>query len=240
MLSEAQDLTDFPSFITQVKVVIVCTSANECMGHPTGVWLEEAAVPYYLFREKGFQVVLASIKGGEIPVDKASLTGDFYVAAAKKFMEDEEAVGKLHNSIPLADVDFKTADAIYLAGGHGTCADYVGNATLKAAVELLYKENKIVAADCHGPIGLAHCEKPDKTPLVQGKTVTGFTDSEEKAVGLVDKVPFLIETKFKEQGAKFEGGPDWAPKVCIDGNLYTGQNPASSEQLATAVAKALA
>mmetsp|Transcript_83876 Transcript_83876/g.125745 ORF Transcript_83876/g.125745 Transcript_83876/m.125745 type:complete len:225 (-) Transcript_83876:79-753(-) len=223
-----------------VKVVIVCTSSDNCMGHKTGLWLEEAAVPFYLFREKGFQVILASIKGGEIPIDQASLTGDFYVPAAKKFMEDEDAQSKLQKSIALADIDFGTVDAIYLTGGHGTCDDYVTSANLKQAVEKLFAAGKIVAADCHGPIGLAQCVKPDGTPLVAGKTVTGFTDSEENAVGLVDKVPFLIETKFKEQGAKFVAAEDWAVNTCVDGNLYTGQNPASSEELSQAVAKALA
>lgn len=209
-------------------------------GHKTGVWIEEAAVPYYLFREKKFQVILASIKGGEIPIDAASMTGDAFVADAKKFMEDEEAKKKLENSVPLADIDFSTVDAIYLAGGHGTCVDFVADGYLKQAVEQLYAANKIVAADCHGPIGLVQCLKPDKTHLVAGKTVTGFTNSEEDAVSLTSKVPFLIETKFKEQGAKFEAGDDWKSNICIDGNLYTGQNPASSEELAKAVAKALA
>lgn len=210
------------------------------MGHKTGLWLEEAAVPFYLFREKKFQVILASIKGGEVPIDQTSLKGDAYVEASKKFMEDEEAMGKLQNSIPLAEVDFGTVDAIYLAGGHGTCTDFVGDLTLKQAIEKLYGADKIVAADCHGPIGLAQCVKPDGSALVAGKKVTGFTDSEENAVGLTSKVPFLIETKFKELGANFVAGEDWKPNICVDGNLLTGQNPASSEQLAQAVAKALA
>lgn len=210
------------------------------MGHKTGLWVEEAAAPYYLFREKKFQVVLASIKGGEIPVDVASLSGDFYVATAKKFMEDEEAQAKLQNSVALADVDFSTVDAIYLTGGHGTCTDFVSDPILKKAVEQLYAAGKIVAADCHGPIGLAQCVKPDGSALVSGKKVTGFTDSEENAVGLTDKVPFLIETKFKEQGANFVAADDWHPNICIDGNLYTGQNPQSSDMLSEAVAKALA
>jgi putative intracellular protease/amidase len=221
--------------------VIVCTSASELNGHKTGVWVEECAVPYYLFREKGFQVVLASIQGGEIPIDQASLAGDAYVAAAKRLMEDDaDALGKLQNSIALSDIDFSTVDAIYLAGGHGTCVDFVADLNLKQAVETVYGSDKIVAADCHGPIGLAQCLKPDKSPLVAGKTVTGFTNAEEDAVGLTSKVPFLIETKFIELGATFKAGDDWKPNICIDGNLFTGQNPASSEELAKAVAKALA
>ena len=209
------------------------------MGHKTGLWLEEAAVPYYLFREKGFQVVLASIKGGEIPIDQGSLTGDFYVPQSQKFMEDTDAQSKLQNSIPIADIDFTTVDAVYLAGGHGTCADFTSNKTLIDAIETLYKSSKIVSAVCHGVTGLVECKKPDGKPLVEGLKVSAFSDSEEKAVGLSEKVPFLLETKIKELGAKYEVADDWNPKICIDGNLMTGQNPQSSELLAQAVAKAL-
>lgn len=228
------------TLITQVKVVIICTSASELQGHPTGLWLEEAAVPYYTFRDKGFQVILASIKGGEIPIDKASLSGDFFVETSKKFMEDEQAQSKLQNSIALKDVDFKDVDAIYLAGGHGTCVDFVGNAELKKIIEAQYASDKIVAADCHGPIALAECNGPDGKPIVAGKKVTGFSDSEENGVQLTSKVPFLIEAKFKEQGANVVTGKDWTSNVCVDGKLFTGQNPQSSEALANEVANALA
>jgi len=224
----------------QVKVVIVCTSASDLKGYKTGVWLEECAAPYYLFTSKGFQTILASTAGGEIPIDATSLKGGAFVPVAEKFMKDEDAQKKLLNSIAIKDIKFDDVDAIYLAGGHGVCIDFIGNKTLKDAIETVYKRGKIVAADCHGPIALAECCKSDGTPLVQGMTVTGFTDSEEAAVSLTDKVPFLIESRFKEQGAKFEKGDDWKSHIRVDGNLYTGQNPASSEALAEAVAKALA
>ena len=219
--------------------MIICTSANDCGGHTTGLWIEEAAVPYYLFREKGFQVILASIKGGEIPIDQASLAGDFYVAPSKKFMEDVEATKKLENSIAIKDIDFTTVDAVYLAGGHGTCTDFPSDKTLIAAIEKLYASGKIVSAVCHGVTGLVGCKKSDGTPLVKGLKVSAFSDSEEKAVGLQDKVPFMLETKVKELGAKYEVVDDWHPKVCVDGNLITGQNPQSSELVSQAVAKAL-
>lgn len=225
----------------QVKVVIVCTSASDLNGHKTGAWLEECAAPYYTFSGKGYQTVLASPAGGEIPLDAMSLKGDFFVATAEKFMNDAEAQHKLFNSVPLADVNFDDVDAIYLAGGHGACADFVDNPQLKAAIETVYKRGKIVAADCHGPVALASCTQPDgQTPLVRGKTVTGFTNGEEDAVQLTDKVPFLIESKFLEQGALFEKAADWTSHIRVDGNLYTGQNPQSSDALAQAVAKALA
>jgi putative intracellular protease/amidase len=208
-----------------VKVVLVCTSASELNGHPTGLWLEECAVPYYMFKEKGFEVVLASPAGGPIPIDQNSLGGDFFVADAKTFMHDAEAVGALSHTVKLDAVDWSTVDAIYLAGGHGTCVDFINNAALKSAIETVFNANKIVACDCHGPIALAECTKADGSPLVKDKVVTGFADSEEVAVQLDKIVPFLVESKFREQGAKYEKAGDWQVKVCVDGNLITGQNP---------------
>jgi putative intracellular protease/amidase len=172
-----------------------------------------------------------------VPIDQNSLGEGFFTADSKKFMHDMEAVGALSHTKSLGSIDFSTVDALYMAGGHGTCVDYVNNPTLKGIIEKLYAEGKIVAADCHGPIGLAECMKPDgKTPLVKDMVVTGFADSEENAVQLSSIVPFLIETRFKELGAKYEKAEeDWQSKVCVDGNLVTGQNPASSEECAKAV-----
>ena len=138
-------------------------------------------------------------------------------------MHDAAAVGALSHTTAIADVDFATADAIYLAGGHGTCADFVDNATLKAAIETVYGAGKPVAADCHGPIALAQCVKADGSPLVAGGPVTGFSDSEEAAVGLTEVVPFLIEAKFKEQGGEYVSAADWNSQIAVAGNLYTGQ-----------------
>ena len=218
------------------QIVLVCTSAPVLQGHPTGLWLEEAATPYYLFRASGLEVVLASPAGGPVPIDQNSMGGDFLTADCQKFLHDAEAVGALSHTVKLSDVDWSTVDGIYLTGGHGVCVDYINNATLKSAIETLYNADKVVAADCHGPIALADCCKPDGTPLVAGKCVTGFADSEEYAVQLASIVPFLIETKFVEQGAKYEkAASDWHPKVCVDGKLVTGQNPASSKDCAQAV-----
>lgn len=193
-----------------------------------------------VFRERGYQVVLASIRGGEIPVDEASLKGDFYGAASQRFMEeDEDAQRKLQNSQTLANIEFDGVDVIFLVGGHGTCTDFVGSLELKQAIEKVYGAGKIVAAVCHGPVGLVQCLKPDGSPLVAQKTVTGFSNTEEEAVALQDKVPFMLETKLKELGANYQKGDDWSPKVCVDGNLVTGQNPQSSELCAKAVTKLL-
>lgn len=222
-----------------VKVVIVNTSAAFLGDHPTGLWLEETAAPYYVFKEAGFEVVLASTKGGPVPIDAGSMGEGFFTDAAKKFMHDAAAYGALAHSVALKDVDFGSVDCIYLSGGHGTCVDFVDNAELKAAVEKVYSSDKVVAADCHGPIGLAHCCKPDGTPIVAGVKCTGFSNSEEDAVGLTKAVPFLIETKFKEQGAEWSVGADWNSNVAVAGKLITGQNPQSSDECAKAVVAAL-
>lgn len=126
-----------------------------------------------------------------------------------------------------------------MTGGHGTCVDFVNNSVLKEAIETMYSSKKVVGAVCHGPTCLPDCNKPDGTPLVQGLTVTGFADSEEEAVQLTSIVPFLLEKKLKELGGKYEKADDWNSKVCVDGNLITGQNPQSSDECAAAVIKML-
>lgn len=218
-----------------VKVVLVCTSASELNGHPTGLWLEECATPYYAFLENGYEVIMASPKGGAVPIDENSLGDEYFTDASKKFMHDSTAIAALCHTKKLNDIDWQSVDAIYLTGGHGACVDFVDNPTLKNAIETLFAADKVVAADCHGPIGLSQCKKPDGTPLVQGKSVTGFADSEEYTMKLQDAVPFLIESRFKELGAKYEKGEDFHSKTCCDGNLVTGQNPTSSQACASAV-----
>jgi putative intracellular protease/amidase len=217
------------------------TSASELNGHATGLWLEEAATPYYMYKENGIKVILASPAGGPVPLDQNGLAGDFLTDDCKRFLHDAEAVGALSHTVKVSNVDFDKADAIFMAGGHGTCADFVSNPALKAAVESTYAANKIVSAVCHGVNILAECCLTDgATPMLKDKVCTGFSDSEEKAVQLEGLVPFLIETRFKELGAKYESGGDWSSKVCVDGNLITGQNPQSSRACAAAVIAALA
>eukprot|EP00616_Rhizochromulina_sp_CCMP1243_P009784 CAMPEP_0118969984 /NCGR_PEP_ID=MMETSP1173-20130426/6976_1 /TAXON_ID=1034831 /ORGANISM="Rhizochromulina marina cf, Strain CCMP1243" /LENGTH=229 /DNA_ID=CAMNT_0006919285 /DNA_START=71 /DNA_END=760 /DNA_ORIENTATION=+ len=221
------------------KVCIVLTSAAFLGDHATGLWLEELSTPFYQFKEAGFEVVLASPKGGPCPIDAGSMSGDFFTESGRKFVQDPEAMGALSHSVALESVDLASVDALYLAGGHGTCVDFVGNSVLKGAVESLFSAGKVVAADCHGPIGLAECVKPDGTPLVAGLACTGFSDSEEAAVGLTGAVPFLIEARFKELGAEYQAADDWNSKCCVAGNLVTGQNPQSSEACASAVVELL-
>jgi putative intracellular protease/amidase len=221
------------------KIILVCTSASDLKGHKTGLWIEECATPYFLFLEKGYEVTIASPKGGPIPIDAASLADGMFTYASKKFMHSAECIDKLSHSVALKNVDLEGIDALYMAGGHGTAVDFFQNPILINMIESTYAAGKVVAADCHGPICLADCNKPDGTPLVKGLVVTGFSDSEEDAVQLSSIVPFLIETRFKELGAKYEKGDDWTSKVCVDKNLITGQNPQSSDECAQAVIAAL-
>jgi len=215
------------------KVVIISTAAAELKGHPTGLWIEELAAPYYIFQEAGYEITIASTAGGPIPIDANSMGEGFFTASAQKFMHDATAVGALSHSVKLDTIDFASnVDAIYLPGGHGTCVDFISNPVLKNAVETVFAADKIVVAVCHGPVGLCECQKPDGTPLVAGKTVAGFADSEEEAVQLQSLVPFLLESKLRELGANYEKADDWNSKVCVDGKLITGQNPQSSEEAA--------
>ena len=190
------------------------------------------------------EVVIASTAGGPIPIDQGSLSGDFFTDDCKKFTHDPIAMGMLSHSVKLDTIDFTETgdiDVIYLTGGHGTCVDFVNNDAMKKAIEIMHNDRKkIVAADCHGVNGLVQCQQVDgKTPLVAGKIVAGFTDSEEEAVQLDKVVPFLLEEKLRQQGAKFEKADNWCSKVCVDGTLVTGQNPASSEACAAAVIQLL-
>lgn len=219
---------------------MIPTAGANLNGTPTGLWLEEFAAPYYMFREKGYEIVVASSTGGPIPIDTASMSDPYFTDAAKKLMLDAQAFDTLSHSVKLDTLLFPgDFDALFIPGGHGAGVDFVQNAPLKAAIEAMYAADKAVASVCHGPMCLIECVKPDGTPLVAGKTVTGFTDSEEAAVAKTDIVPYLIEAKFKEQGAMFEKAADWNPKACADGKLITGQNPQSSEATAELVIKAL-
>lgn len=211
-------------------------------GNPTGIWLSELAEPYYAFKEKGYELTVASSAGGPIPIDKGSMGGDFFTADAKKFMHDAEAVSMLTHSVKLDASMADGFDCVYLTGGHGV--DFVGPkaAPLVAIVEKMYAAGKVVAADCHGPMGLIDCKKPDGSPLVAGLEVTAFTDAEETAVGALEWVTGnskSMQQAFTAAGAKYNAGADWGSNVCIAGNLITAQNPQSAVACAAATIKAL-
>ncbi|MTJ93854.1 MAG: type 1 glutamine amidotransferase domain-containing protein [Desulfovibrio sp.] len=213
----------------QKNILMVTTSADALTnGRKTGVWLEEIAVPYLALAKTGASITVASPKGGAVPIDPHSLD-DTSVAKWPDIME------LLKNSAPLRNIQADGFDAIFLPGGHGTMMDFATDAELKRLLLDFTKADKIIAAVCHGPAGLVGAKKPDGTPLVAGKTITAFTDEEEIAVQLEKVVPFMLETTLRAEGANFVGGPQWAPHVEVDGNLITGQNPASSEAIAHAV-----
>lgn len=221
------------------KVVILVTAAPDLNGHKTGLWLEECAAPYYIFKDKGYEVVLASPSAGPVPIDQVSVSDDFFTDDSKKFLHDAEAVGALSHSVELGSIDMSTVDCIYLAGGHGACVDFINNPSVTKAVQAIYAANKTVASVCHGVIALADCHQLDGTPLVKGRKVTGFSNSEEEAVELTEVVPYLLESKLKEQGCVYEKGENWSSKVCVDGNLITGQNPQSSAEVARTIVEIL-
>eukprot|EP00979_Chaetoceros_neogracilis_P016040 scaffold6860_cov297-Chaetoceros_neogracile.AAC.38 len=217
------------------NVILVATSASKLKAYDTGLWIEELASPYYSFLAAGFDVTVSSPEGGAIPIDAASMAEGFFTDAAQRFMHDGTAVGKLSHSVKLSDLNLDAADAIYICGGHGACADFVNQLSLKKAIETLYTSGKVVASVCHGPVCFVDCIKADGTPLVSGLKVTGFSNTEEEAVQLTGLVPFLLEDKLKELGGNYEKGDDWNSKICVDGNLVTGQNPQSSDACADAV-----
>jgi len=219
---------------------MIPTAGANLKGTPTGLWVEEFAAPYYMFKEAGLDIVVASSTGGPIPIDTGSMAEMFFTETSKKFMHDPAGIEVLSHPLKLDTLSFPgDFDAIYLPGGHGACVDFVSNPTLKAAIEAMFNAGKIVSSVCHGPMAFIECNKLDGTPLVAGKTVAGFADSEEQAVQKTHLVPYMIESKFKEQGANYvRSEQDWQSKAVADGNLITGQNPASSEAVAKLVLQA--
>jgi len=216
------------------RVLMVVTSADRMSdGEPSGLWLEEFAVPYLKFKEAGFAVTVASPKGGAAPVDPRSLKDAAQVKAWT------EAARALKETVPLSRVGAEKYDAIFLPGGHGTMFDFPGNRHLKELLQQFATDNRVIGAVCHGPAGLVGAINRNGKPLVAGKTITAFTDQEEKAISLDRKMPFLLESKLRSEGARFVVGEKWASHVEVDGKLVTGQNPASSGAAAEAVIKLL-
>ncbi|MET4897819.1 type 1 glutamine amidotransferase domain-containing protein [Sphingomonadaceae bacterium jetA1] len=224
------------------RILMVTTSADRMIPgtEPTGVWLEELTTPYYAFRDAGAEVTLASIKGGAVPIDQRSVNADGENdASVERYLKDEALKAEVAATPVFTAIDPSGYDALFLPGGHGTMFDYPVSEELARLVERFDRAGKIVAAVCHGPAGLVSAKKADGTPLVAGRRVAGFTDSEEHAVGLAEAVPFLLEARLKALGADHEGGPDFMPFALRDGNLVTGQNPASATRTAELVMEAL-
>lgn len=217
-----------------ISILFVLTSASQIApSEPTGLWLEEFAVPYNTFQQQGYHISVASVEGGEVPIDPRSQPDEQQQPAWSQAMQ------QLKNTRKLADINTSDYDAVFLPGGHGTMFDLPDNATLKQLLRDYASEQKVIAAVCHGPAGLVEATLEDGSPLVAGKTLTAFTNAEENEVGLSEQMPFLLETRLKELGANFVEQPNWTDHVQVDGYLITGQNPQSSESAAKAVIKVL-
>ncbi|MEE1950074.1 type 1 glutamine amidotransferase domain-containing protein [Pseudomonas alcaligenes] len=220
-----------------MKILLVLTSHDQLgnTGHKTGFWLEEFASPYYVFKDAGAQITLASPKGGQPPIDPKSDAPDAQTAATRRFAEDAEAQRLLATSLPLAQVHAEDFDALFYPGGHGPLWDLAEDASSIALIERFIALGKPVGAVCHAPGVLRHVKAADGTPLVRGKRVTGFSNSEEAAVDLTDVVPFLVEDMLKDHGGVYGRAADWHSHVEVDGLLVTGQNPVSSDASAEAL-----
>jgi putative intracellular protease/amidase len=217
-----------------LKVLVVLTSHDQLgdTGNKTGFWVEEFAAPYYVMADAGVDVTIASPKGGQPPIDPKSALPEFQTEATKRFDADKELQAKLANSMILSEVSEQDYDAVFYPGGHGPLWDLANDKTSITLIEDFWKNNKPVAAVCHAPGVFRFVKDSDGTPLVKGKKVTGFSNSEEEAVQLTDIVPFLVEDELIKLGGDYSKGEDWGSYVLKDGNLITGQNPGSSEETA--------
>jgi putative intracellular protease/amidase len=224
------------------KVLMVLTSHDKLgnTGRKTGFWLEELAAPYYAFKDAGAEVVLASPLGGQPPLDPKSNEPSFQTDLTRRFEADAQANVQLATTVRLDSVDQADFDTVFYPGGHGPLWDLAEDRNSIALIEAFLAANKPVALVCHAPGVLRHVTTPAGRPLVEGKKVTGFTNTEEEAVGLTKVVPFLVEDELKARGGVYSSGPDWASYVVRDGLLITGQNPASSAEAAALLLEQLA
>lgn len=215
------------------KILIVVTNADRLAdGTQTGVWLEEFAVPYIIFKDTGYEITVASINGGKSPIDEISLS-------CSNPMEWDEAAKNLENTEKLSDVDYENYDVIFFPGGHGPMFDIAENELVAKVVSHFYNTGKVTSAVCHGPAGLINGKTPDGEPIVKGKRLTSFTNKEEHIQKRDELIPFLLETRLEELGAEFEEVKPWQEHVVVDGNLITGQNPASAIAVAEKVVERL-
>ncbi|MDX2433161.1 MAG: type 1 glutamine amidotransferase domain-containing protein [Desulfobacterales bacterium] len=213
-----------------MKILMVLTSHDQLgdTGKKTGFWLEEFATPYYIFKDANADVTLASPNGGQPPLDPKSDEPDFQTEATKRFKSDTDAQSVLANTLKLSEISPDNYDAVFYPGGHGPLWDLAEDRNSINLIETMIASGKQVAAVCHAPAVLRHVKSPDGSPLIRGRSVTGFSNTEEEAVQLTDVVPFLLEEELKAKGANYSKAADWNPYAVTDGTLITGQNPASS------------
>ena len=213
-----------------MKILMVLTSHDQLgnTGRKTGFWLEEFAAPYFIFKDFGAQITIASPKGGQPPLDPKSNDPEFQTELTHRFEADPAAQAALAQSVRLDSVSHADFDTVFYPGGHGPMWDLAEDMDSVRLIEGTLNAGKPLALVCHAPIALRHARKPDGSPLVQGKRVTCFTNSEEEAVGLTKVVPVLAEDEMRRLGGIYSSADDWQPHVVYDGLLVTGQNPASS------------
>lgn len=224
------------------RILVVLTSHDRLgdTGDATGFWLEELAAPYYVFQDAGAEITLASPKGGQPPVDPKSDDPDAQTEATRRFKADRAANAALASTAELGSLSASDFDAVFYPGGHGPLWDLVDDEASIRLIESFWAAGKPVSAVCHAPIALVNAEDGQGEPIVKGRRVTGFTNSEEEAAGLTDVVPLLVEDTLVARGAEYSRVEDWQPHTCQDGHLITGQNPASSAAVAELVLAALA
>jgi putative intracellular protease/amidase len=217
-----------------IRILFVATSHNKLgdTTRKTGVWLEELAAPYYIFRDAGAEVTIASPDGGPVPLDPKSQSIIVATPPARRFLKDAEAMNFLSSSVLLSAIDADDFDGVFLPGGHGPLWDIAGNETVKRLLEAFNSGDKPIGSVCHGVAGLLTLQNDKGELLIKGRQLTGFSNSEEQSTGLALVVPFLVETQLLSLGALYSKGDDYTSYVVEDGNLITGQNPASSEEAA--------
>lgn len=220
-----------------MKILMILTSHDQLgnTGKKTGFWLEEFAAPYYVFKDAGAELVLASPKGGQPPLDPKSDDADAQTDDTRRFRKDKTALEALAHTTRLSEVSRDGFDAVFYPGGHGPLWDLAEDADSIKLVEGMAAAGKTVAAVCHAPAVFRYTKAPDGSPLVKGRKVTGFTNTEEEAVQLTKVVPFLVQDMLESNGGVYSKGDDWQSYVVTDGKLITGQNPASSAAAARAV-----
>ena len=217
-----------------IKILFIATSHDRLgdTGNKTGVWLEELATPYYIFKEAGAHIVLASPLGGPVPVDPKSQSIMMATGNTKRFIRDPEAMGFLFRSVPLEEIKANDYDAAFLPGGHGPLWDIATNPIVKQLLEGFHAEGKPIGAVCHGVAGLLSVQVDGGELLVKGRSVTAFSNSEEESSGLSNVVPFLLETELSSLGALYSKGANYLSYIVDDDNIITGQNAASSKEAA--------
>ncbi|AJR04229.1 type 1 glutamine amidotransferase domain-containing protein [Siansivirga zeaxanthinifaciens] len=217
-----------------MKILFVLTSHDKLgnTNEKTGFWVEEFASPYYTLLDKGAEITIATPKGGAAPIDPKSDSPDAATEATKRFDNDDVAKNKIENTKVLADMNPDDFDAVFYPGGHGPLWDLATDETSISLIEKFNIQGKTISFVCHAPAALKHVKDANGNPLVKGKKVTGFSNSEEAAVGLTDVVPFLVEEMLNDNGGIYSKKDDWAAYAIQDGNLITGQNPASSNLVA--------